>query len=284
MAACGHASHDFELVDSGHADAICCDVSDASDLSWDLLSQQRGSDTSDPVLVQSLDELVATPRSSRSSFSDEEEHSRKQQVNADPDDFAGLPTLPLPPGLRASWSHCIMPVVRDGIVVAGQPLPPPAELLITGGDPSPTVVLLVDTFLADVQPLVQLAEAVLLKGRRLIVCLLNWSFASAFKHLEHGLVVLCAHSAQDALSACKASVVLYTWPMRCDVLKHERKHGVPAVMIGFRRAFITTDHPPRPSFKVRDSSDAAFAAELLDELLSAYIETGLFKQLQNQNS
>lgn len=172
-----------------------------------------------------------------------------------------------------------MPIVKDGEVIAGQPLPPPPALLAMATlTEHPTLLLLVDKLIADVQPLVQLAHAIVVHGRRLVVALMNWNFAPLFDSSQGGFQLICVPSAKEALEACKPSLVLYTYAMRSVALWHEHHYGAPAVMVGFKRAYLAIDHPPRPSFRIRGSSDAALAADVLDEFVSCYVETGIFRE------
>lgn len=208
--------------------------------------------------------------------------SRQRQLSDSSQPESGLPNVRLSSSNTLDWRCSVVRMIYDGIIIAGQPLPPPAGSS-TCAHADPILMLLVDKTVADVQPLVQLARAVLMGGNRLVVALLNWSFAPAFEHLRNGLCVLCSTDLKETLEVCKPSVVLHTYSLRDLAMWHEQQHGVPAVMVGFKHftpAFLAADYPPRPCFKVRNSSDAAFAAELLAEFVQQYVETGIFMELQ----
>lgn len=186
-------------------------------------------------------------------------------------------------GFASDWRYCIVPIVKDGVVVAAQPLPPPPHYLAACQASAPvTSMLLVDSLVANTGPLLQLAHAIEVRGRQLVVAAMTWQHAEAFKSSgASGRLVLCVQSFSEALATYRPSLIVYTFATRTAAMWHEQHYGVPAIMLGFKRAYVSTDHPPRPSIKIRDPSDADVAADVLDEFICSYVESGIFKHLQD---
>ncbi|CAE8673939.1 unnamed protein product [Polarella glacialis] len=96
-----------------------------------------------------------------------------------------------------------------------------------------------------------------------------------------GLIVFCNLLAEEeALNRIQPSAVLYTMPAHVQMKRYEQHAAVPTVLVGFEKAEIDLDYPPRPSLKVRNSEDAALAAEVMDTFLAHYSDTGLWLQLK----
>jgi len=150
------------------------------------------------------------------------------------------------------------------------------SVLPAEADQSERVAILVDHVVRDVGPLVELARSLVLCGLRPLAVLVRRSVSDsvadivAFQSVGaetvdiwHSQGRVGVKALEDALGYCRPAALVYMMQSRCMALSFERQHDVPAVLVGFQRAYLADDLPRRPSLRVRDTHDAAAAAQLL---------------------
>jgi len=141
------------------------------------------------------------------------------------------------------------------------------------------VAVLVDQSVANAQPFMELARALERSGRPVVVVLLNRAAANAAEAAAAGSMVLCVTGGvNEALAAFRPALVLHSYQARHAAQVYEQRHGSPAVMVGFDRAYACADYPPRPSLRVRNKDEARVAAKVLDDFISGYLETSVWEK------
>ncbi|CAE8629151.1 unnamed protein product [Polarella glacialis] len=243
---------DFQMVDS----ADPCEFTWESDTQHHHLACRTQDSLDVPfVMVQPISYSIDTPVQSDS----DDEEAKKDQPHPE----SSLPSCTCK-GLCASshgsvrgsvgclaepksWCR-VLPVLLDGVLVATRPLPPLCTHVRARG--LAPLVILVHKAVADVGPLVQLARALQMRGRQVAVVLQKSCFAQDFEATSCGLIVFCNLLAEEeALNRIQPSAVLYTMPAHVQMKRYEQHAAVPTVLVGFEKAEIDLDYPPRPSLK-----------------------------------
>eukprot|EP00933_Yihiella_yeosuensis_P026377 TRINITY_DN20461_c0_g1_i1.p1 TRINITY_DN20461_c0_g1~~TRINITY_DN20461_c0_g1_i1.p1 ORF type:complete len:207 (+),score=50.51 TRINITY_DN20461_c0_g1_i1:86-622(+) len=159
---------------------------------------------------------------------------------------------------------------------------------ITAGN---KIAIAIDKMTADVKPFVELARALFLRRRQVAVILQKWqhvkiveeslSLYGAGEALASGCISLCCLAITDeAFQIIKPSAILYSFPSRVKMQEYEAKLKLPTVLVGSEDADVDLSYPPRPSVRVRNSSDATIAAQVIDDFAAQYSDTGLWQQLK----
>eukprot|EP00747_Dinoflagellata_sp_TGD_P207653 gnl/TRDRNA2_/TRDRNA2_81203_c0_seq1.p1 gnl/TRDRNA2_/TRDRNA2_81203_c0~~gnl/TRDRNA2_/TRDRNA2_81203_c0_seq1.p1 ORF type:complete len:292 (+),score=61.44 gnl/TRDRNA2_/TRDRNA2_81203_c0_seq1:132-1007(+) len=252
------ASDDFEMIPSVHFESGAAlgnaDAATDFESAWEVINKSSDYDT-DLVAVEELGWWLAGARLQKADAPSLAKFELAVRAGAEAD--------------RASWQTIAVGATNEEVCT-----PKTSRL-----------ALVIDGIIKDATPLKALAEELQSLHRQVVAVLMGPELVGSFQ--DAGLDVIqvpkTSGSIDEALEKCLPDAVLYSSVpgsnIRSAVLRHERRHMVPCVPVGFAPVCASRsvkESPARPSL-VYGKSQAPAAAKLMDEFMSLCVDSGKWK-------